>query len=130
EALEYRLNKEVVLSRPCIYVVFGGRFGGFKPLKHKCVGCMRCVQEYPHIMTGKQSDSYKRPGDSFWTPENVYTVWNEASTGKIPAMGMGYKAPSAAHGFDAMWRDRSEIGRAARDEAQGGEYSTPGWHIG
>jgi len=45
EALEYRLNKEVVLSRPCIYGVLGGRFGGFKPRKHKCVGCMRCVQE-------------------------------------------------------------------------------------
>src|SRR2546430_8299729 len=37
EAFEYRFNKEVVLSRPCIYGVFGGRFGGFKPLKHKCV---------------------------------------------------------------------------------------------
>jgi hypothetical protein len=45
EAFEFKLNKEVVLSRPCIYGVFGGRFGGFKPLKHKCVGCMRCVQE-------------------------------------------------------------------------------------
>src|SRR5436190_18800616 len=61
EAFEYRLNKEVVLSRPCIYGVFGGRFGGFKPLKHKCVGCMRCVQEYPHIMTVKKTNSYKRP---------------------------------------------------------------------
>src|SRR5438094_77414 len=102
EAFEYRFEKEVVVSRPCIYGVFSGHFGGFKPLKHKCVGCMRCVQEYPHIMTVKQSDSYKRLGDSFWTPENVYTVWNEASTGKIPGKGMGYKGAFAGEGFDGM----------------------------
>src|SRR5712692_6925957 len=72
EAFEYKFNTEVVLSRPCIYGVFGGRFGGFKPLKHKCVGCMRCVQEYPHIMTVKQSDGYKgafggEGFDGMWT---------------------------------------------------------------
>src|SRR5712691_1097469 len=74
EAFEYRFNKEVVLSRPCIYGVFGGRLGGFKPIKEKCVGCMRCVQEYPHIMTVKPSDGYKRLGDSYWTPDQVFTV--------------------------------------------------------
>src|SRR5260370_24161668 len=56
EAFEFKFNKEVVLSRPCIYGVFGGRFGVVKPLKRKSVGCMRCVQEYPDSMTGKQSD--------------------------------------------------------------------------
>src|SRR5256885_7707779 len=130
EALEYRLNKEVVLSRPCIYGVFGGRFGGFKPLKHKCVGCMRCVQEYPHIMTVKQSDSYKRLGDSFWTPENVYTVWNEASTGKIPVKGMGYKGAFAGQGFDGMWTDMSEIVRPTRDGIHGREYISTSVDIG
>src|SRR2546422_7507835 len=122
EAFEYKLNKEVVLSRPCIYGVFGGRFGGFKPLKHKCVGCMRCVQEYPHIMTVKHSDSYKRLGDSFWTPESVYSVWNEASTGKIPVKGMGYKGAFAGEGFDGMWTDMSEIVRPTRDGVYGREY--------
>ena len=130
EAFEYRFNKEVVLSRPCIYGVFGGRFGGFKPLKHKCVGCMRCVQEYPHIMTVKQSDSYKRLGDSFWTPENVFAVLNEASTGKIPVKGMGYKGAFSGEGFDGMWTDMSEIVRPTRDGVYGREYISTGVDIG
>src|SRR3989442_715463 len=55
EAFEFKLNKEVVLSRPCIYGVFGGRFGGVQPLKHKGGGGLRGVPEYPHIITGEQS---------------------------------------------------------------------------
>jgi hypothetical protein len=130
EAFEYKLNKEVVLSRPCIYGVFGGRFGGFKPLKHKCVGCMRCVQEYPHIMTVKHSESYKRLGDSFWTPEAVFTIWNEASTGKIPVKGMGYKGAFGGEGFDGIWTDMSEIVRPTRDGVYGREYISTSVDVG
>jgi hypothetical protein len=130
EAFEYKFNKEVVLSRPCIYGVFGGRFGGFKPLKHKCVGCMRCVQEYPHIMTVKPSDPYNRLGDSFWTPENVFTVWNEASTGKIPVKGMGYKGAFGGEGFDGIWTDMSEIVRPTRDGVYGREYISTNVDVG
>ena len=130
EAFEYKLNKEVVLSRPCIYGVFGGRFGGFKPLKHKCVGCMRCVQEYPHIMTVKHSDSYKRLGDSFWTPEAVFTILNEASTGKIPVKGMGYKGAFGGEGFDGIWTDMSEIVRPTRDGVYGREYISTSVDVG
>jgi Conserved region in glutamate synthase len=130
EAFEYKLNKEVVLSRPCIYGVFGGRFGGFKPLQQKCVGCMRCVQEYPHIMTVKQSDRYKKLGDSFWTPEAVFTIWNEASTGKIPVKGMGYKGSFAGEGFDCMWTDMSEIVRPTRDGVYGREYISTSVDVG
>ncbi len=130
EAFEYRFNREVVLSRPCIYGVFGGRFGGFKPLKHKCVGCMRCVQEYPHIMTVKPSGAYTKLGDSFWTPEAVFTVWNEASTGKIPVKGMGYKGPFGGEGFDGIWTDMSEIVRPTRDGVYGREYISTSVDIG
>jgi hypothetical protein len=130
EAFEFKLNKEVVLSRPCIYGVFGGHFGGFKPLKHKCVGCMRCVQEYPHIMTVKQSEEYRRLGDSFWTPEAVFTIWNEASTGKIPVKGMGYKGAFGGEGFDGIWTDMSEIVRPTRDGVYGREYISTGVDIG
>jgi glutamate synthase-like protein len=130
EAFEYKLNKEVVLSRPCIYGVFGGRFGGFKPLKQKCVGCMRCVQEYPHIMTVKQSDEYKRLGDSFWTPEAMFTIWNEAATGKIPVKGMGYKGGFGGEGFDGIWTDMSEIVRPTRDGVYGREYISTSVDIG
>src|SRR2546427_12437105 len=76
EAFEFKLNKEVVLSRPCIYGVFGGRFGGFKPLKHKWVGCMRGVQEYPPIMTGREADEFKRLGGFVWAPEAGFTIWD------------------------------------------------------
>lgn len=130
EAFEYRFEKEVVLSRPCIYGVFSGQFGGFKPLKHKCVGCMRCVQEYPHIMTVKPSEAYKKLGDSFWTPEMVYTVWNEASTGKIPVKGMGYKGAFGGEGFDGIWTDMSEIVRPTRDGVYGREYISTSVDVG
>src|SRR2546426_12382212 len=80
EAFEYKLNKEVVLSRPCIYGVFGGRFGGFKPLKHKCVGCIRSGPEDTHIMAAKQSEEYNTLGDSVWTTEAVVTTWHACST--------------------------------------------------
>src|SRR5256712_13713761 len=52
EAFEFKLNKEVVLSRPCIYGVFGGRFGGVKALKHKCVWRIRSGQGKTHNITG------------------------------------------------------------------------------
>ncbi len=122
EAFEYRFNRDVVLSRPCIYGVFSGRFGGFKPIKEKCVGCMRCVQEYPHIMTVRPSEAYERLGDSYWTPEAVFTILYESSTGKIPVKGMGYKGSFAGDGFDEMWTDMSEIVRPTRDGVYGREY--------
>ncbi|HEY5620746.1 MAG TPA: glutamate synthase-related protein [Candidatus Bathyarchaeia archaeon] len=122
EAFEYRFNRDVVLSRPCIYGVFGGRLGGFKPIKEKCVGCMRCVQEYPHIMTVRPSDEYKRLGDSHWTPDAVFTILYESSTGKIPVKGMGYKGSFGGEGFDGIWTDMSEIVRPTRDGVYGREY--------
>src|SRR5947199_6933898 len=83
---------------------------------------MRYFKDYPHIMTVKQSDEYTRLGDSFWTPEMVYTVWNEASTGKIPVKGMGYKGAFGGEGFDGIWTDMSEIVRPTRDGVYGREY--------
>ncbi len=122
EAFEYRFKKDVVLSRPCIYGVFGGRLGGFKPIKEKCVGCMRCVQEYPHIMTVKQSEDFKQLGDAYWTADAVSNILYESSTGKIPVKGMGYKGSFGGEGFDGMWTDMSEIVRPTRDGVYGREY--------
>src|SRR5256712_3995285 len=130
EAFEYRFKKEVVLRRPCIYGVFGGRLGGFKPIREKCVGCMRCVQEYPHIMTVKPSDEYGRLGDSYWTPDSVFTILYEASTGKISVKGMGYKGSFGGEGFDGMWTDMSEIVRPTRDGVYGREYISTSVDIG
>lgn len=122
ETFRYRFNRQVVLSRPCIYGVFGGFFGGFKPIKEKCVGCMRCVQEYPHIMTVKHSEEYQKLGDSHWTPDAIFTILYEASTGRIPIKGMGYKGSFAGNGFDGIWTDMSEIVRPTRDGVYGREY--------
>lgn len=122
EAFEYRFKKDVVLSRPCIYGVFGGTFGGFKPIKEKCVGCMRCVQEYPHIMTVKKSEEFNALGDAYWAPDAVLNILYESSTGKIPIKGMGYKGSFGGEGFDGMWTDMSEIVRPTRDGVYGREY--------
>ncbi len=122
EAFQYRFNRKVVLSRPCIYGVFSGTLGGFRPINEKCVGCMRCVQEYPHIMTVRHSDAYQKLGDSHWTPDDVFSVLYEASTGRIPVKGMGYKGAFAGEGFDDMWTDMSEIVRPTRDGVYGREY--------
>src|SRR5881409_2470926 len=91
ETIRYRFNRDIVLSRPCIYGVFSGRLGGFKPIKQRCDGCMRCVQEYPHIMQVNYGEKYRELGDLHWTPESVFTILYESSTGKIPVRGMGYK---------------------------------------
>jgi hypothetical protein len=91
---------------------------------------MRCVQEYPHIMTVKPSEAYKKLGDSFWTPEMVFTIWNEAATGKIPVKGMGYKGSFGGEGFDGIWTDMSEIVRPTRDGVYGREYISTGVDIG
>jgi len=130
ETFERRFNREIILSRPCIYGTFSGHFGGFKPIKKNCVGCMRCVQEYPDIMIVKPSDAYRKLGDSFWTPEMVYTIWNEASTGKIPVKGMGYKGAFGGEGFDGIWTDMSEIVRPTRDGVYGREYISTSVDIG
>src|SRR5256712_12866940 len=81
-------------------------------------------------MTVKQSEEYKRLGDSFWTTEAVFTIWNEASTGKSPVKGMGYKGAFGGEGFDGILTDMSEIVRPARDGVYGREYISTSVDIG
>lgn len=124
---EYR---KYLLSRPCIYGTFSGPFGGFHPIKDRCTGCMRCVQEYPGICNVDRNPDFFKFADSYWMPEDpatssstpVSTVLYEAATGKIPVRGMGYKGSFAGRGWDAMWTDMSEIVRPTRDGVYGREY--------
>lgn len=124
---EYR---RAMLSRPCIYGVFSGRFGGFHPIKERCTGCMRCVQEYPGICTVDRNPEFYKFADSYWIPDDpttasgspVATVSYEAETGKIPIKGMGYKGAFAGQGWDSIWTDMSEIVRPTRDGVYGREY--------
>ena len=124
---EYR---KVLLSRPCIYGTFGGRFGGFHPIKEKCVGCLRCVQENPGICHVERNPEFYHFADSYWVSEEAATVSGspvatlmiEAETGKIPIKGMGYKGPFAGPGWDSIWTDMSEIVRPTRDGVYGREF--------
>ncbi len=124
---EYR---GALLSRPCIYGVFSGRFGGFKPQRELCTGCMRCVLEFPEFCRVDRNPEFRTLGDSYWLPEDptrfsfsaVAIVNYEAETGKIPIKGMGYKGPFAGKGWDSIWTDMSEIVRPTRDGVHGREY--------
>jgi len=124
---EYRA---ALMTRPCIYGVFGSRFGGFHPIREKCTGCMRCVQEYPNFCTVDRNPEFFKFADSYWIPEDpatasgspIATVTYEAETGKIPIKGMGYKGAFAGPGWDSMWTDMSEIVRPTRDGVYGREY--------
>jgi hypothetical protein len=136
EVIKYRFKlrkkeyRRTLLSRPCIYGTFSGRFGGFHPIKDKCTGCMRCVQEYPGICTVDRNPDFFNFADSYWIPEeasissgsSVATVSYEATAGKIPIKGMGYKGSFAGKGWDSIWTDMSEIVRPTRDGVYGREY--------
>jgi len=127
--MEYR---KVLLSRPCIYGVFSGHFGGFHPTRERCVGCMRCVQEYPSMCNVTRNPEFYKFADSYWVPKDpatstaslspVATVSYEAGTGKIPIKGMGYRGGFAEGGWDSIWTDMSEIVRPTRDGVYGREY--------
>ena len=136
EVFEYGFNlrrkeyRAALITRPCIYGVFGSRFGGFHPIREKCTGCMRCVQEYPAFCTVDRNPEFYKFADSYWIPEDpatasgspIATVSYEAETGKIPIKGMGYKGAFAGPGWDSMWTDMSEIVRPTRDGVYGREY--------
>lgn len=46
----------------------------------------------------------------------------EASSGRIPVKGAGFKGVFAGEGFDSMWTDMSEIVRPTRDGIHGREF--------
>ncbi|MBI4512910.1 MAG: hypothetical protein HY702_02265, partial [Gemmatimonadetes bacterium] len=122
ELRHYGLNKEVLLSRPCIYGVFSGPVGGFAPREHLCVGCLRCTTEHPDVVQIHRNPEHARLGDSYFTAEHVETVAYEARTGTIPVRGAGYRGPFGGEGWDGMWTDMSEIVRPTRDGIHGREF--------
>ena len=128
--LRKKQYRNALLSRPCIYGVFSGRFGGFHPIQERCTGCMRCVQEYPNVCSVDRNPEFYRFADSYWSSEGeatpsgspVATVSYEAETGKIPIKGMGYKGSFAGPEWDSIWTDMSEIVRPTRDGVYGREF--------
>lgn len=122
EAVHYRLDLPVVLSRPCVYGVFSGPVGGFMPREHLCVGCLRCMVEFPEVVRVQPNPERLSLGDSFIAPDQVDTLLYEASTGRVPVRGAGYAGAFGGIGWDSMWTDMSEIVRPTRDGIHGREY--------
>lgn len=122
ELLHYRFNLPVVTSRPCVYGTFSGPVGGFAPRPGQCVGCLRCTLEYPDMVRVRRNPARLRLGDSYFTPEKVDTVLQEAATGQIPVRGAGYRGAFGGEGWDGMWTDMSEIVRPTRDGIHGREF--------
>jgi len=122
EAVHYRMDLPVVLSRPCVYGVFSGPVGGFLPREHLCVGCLRCTVEFPNVVRILPNPERLGLGDSYLDPDTVDTLLYEAASGRVPVRGAGYAGAFGGDGWDAMWTDMSEIVRPTRDGIHGREY--------
>lgn len=122
ELLHYRGDLSVVLSRPCVYGVFSGALGGFRPRESRCVGCLRCTVQHPDIVQIHRNPDRLALGDSYAGPDQVDTLLYEASTGRVPVRGAGYGGMFGGQGWDGMWTDMSEIVRPTRDGIHGREY--------
>lgn len=130
ELLHYRGNKEVVLSRPCVYGVFSGPFGGFAPRERLCVGCLRCTVQYPDMVSVSHHPEHARQGDDYFTYEYLDTVIYEAESGRVPVKGAGYRGKFGGKGWDGMWTDMSEIVRPTRDGIHEREFISTEVDIG
>ena len=88
-----------------------------------CLNCMRCVQECKKgILSRAINPQFEAMGDEYWRPDIISTLWKQATTGKIPVSGAGYRGRFCGPGFDQMWTDMSEIVRPTRDGIHGREY--------
>jgi hypothetical protein len=123
ELFQYGLeNKEVIISRPCMYGVFSGPIGGFAPRPQHCVGCLRCTTEYPEFVQVSYNPERQQMGDSFFGSNFVDTISYEAEGGMIPVKGAGYRGKFGGEGWEGMWTDMSEIVRPTRDGIHGREF--------
>jgi len=126
----YHANLAVVSSRPCVYGTFSGPVGGFAARPAFCVGCLRCTVEHPDVVQIRPNPQRARLGDSYFTPDKVDTVMQEAATGQIPVRGAGYRGAFAGQGWDGMWTDMSEIVRPTRDGIHGREFISTAVDVG
>ena len=130
ELVHFRGNLPVVLSRPCVYGVFSGPGGGFAPREELCVGCLRCTVQYPEVVQIHHNPERARLGDSYLVPECVETILYEATTGRVPVRGAGYRGPFGGDKWDGMWLDMSEIVRPTRDGIHGREFISTSVDVG
>ena len=130
ELIEYRGDKDTILSRPCVYGVFSAPLGGFTPREQLCVGCLRCTTEHPDMVQILPNPERLQLGDSYFTSNFIDAIAYEAATGSIPVKGAGYRGRFGGEGWDGMWTDMSEIVRPTRDGIHGREYISTSVDIG
>ena len=93
------------------------------PVNHLCKNCFSCIQNCPyHALEMVKNKEFEKLGNTYWTPQIIHTIWNEAEEGKIPVFGAGYRGRFRGRGFDDIWTDMSEIVRPTRDGIHGREY--------
>ena len=130
ELIHFGGDLPVVLSRPCVYGVFSGPVGGFLPRSELCVGCLRCTVQYPDMVQIQPNPARLKLGDSYVTPDQVDTILYEASTGRVPVRGAGYRGAYGGQGWDGIWTDMSEIVRPTRDGIHGREFISTSVDLG
>jgi len=91
------------------------------PIEDNCVGCLRCVVEYPGMVRVERNPARAGFG-GLLGPDETETVLYEARTGRVPVRGAGFRGPFGGTGWDAIWLDMSEIVRPTRDGIHGREY--------
>lgn len=92
------------------------------PESMKCVGCYNCLEVCPvNALELDHQSGYHDLGGPIMEEAQVLTVWKEATDGRIPVTGGGYKGPFSGMGWDSMWTDMSEIVRPTRDGIHGRE---------
>jgi ferredoxin len=122
-------------KRDCVYDVYKER--AFYPeqmidsIDYLCKSCLRCIQGCKNeLITKMKNPDFDALGDDYWKPDIIATLWEQATNGKIPVSGAGYRGPFSGPGFDSMWTDMSEIVRPTRDGIHGREYINTGVNIG
>jgi hypothetical protein len=130
EIFHYKFNKEVILSRPCMYGVFSGPVGGFSPRPQLCVGCLRCTVEFPNFVQVSHNPERQKLGDRYFNFRAINAISYEADSGQVPVKGAGYRGKFGGPGWDGMWTDMSEIVRPTRDGIHGREVISTQVDIG
>ncbi len=122
-------------KRECVYEVYKNR--RFDPdrmvdsIDYLCKNCLRCIQGCKNqLITKMKNPDFEALGDEYWRPDLIASLWEQATTGKIPVSGAGYRGPFSGPGFDSMWTDMSEIVRPTRDGIHGREYIRTSVDIG
>lgn len=101
------------------------------PASCLCKNCFSCIQNCPQqALEMVKNEDFETLGNSYWTPQIIHTIWNEATEGKIPVYGAGYRGRFKGAGFDTIWTDMSEIVRPTRDGIHGREYIATSVDIG